>query len=139
MGKVRERLTGKQLAFLNAYVQLGMQNATQAAVKAGYSDKHAHKVAYQLVEHPLIKLELGKHRQKIDSAISVTFQDKVDLLWRLAEKNEDVQPEIVIKSVAEINKMMGHYAPEKSYNVNVNQNLEVKEIQDIRSLYKKDV
>lgn len=138
MTKMRETLTVKQAKFLESYAIC--LNASKAAIAAGYSPKHIDKVAHQLVHHPLIKKELEKFREKNIQKASVTFQDVVNLLWHVANKNKDSErDDISIKAVTEINKMYGYYSPEKSYNVNINENREVKEIQEIRAMYKKDI
>ena len=138
MKKVRETLTMRQQAFVNAYLLCA--NASQAALEAGYSPKHSGKIAYKLLNHPLIKESVEKCRAKSVQLCSVTFDDKVKFLWDLANECRDTQDKSVcVKAIAEINKMIGHYAPERHYNENLNVNAELKDIQEIRKMYEKDM
>lgn len=51
-------LTPKQAAFVREY-QVDL-NATQAAIRAGYSEKTAQQQGYQLLQHPLVSEALQK-------------------------------------------------------------------------------
>ena len=135
------QLTLKQQMFLKAY--MSCFNATQAAREAGYAEKHLNKYASSLLSNPLIKTEIDKYRQKIDKRSLVTFDETVKLLWDMAnEAREDGDRDVVVKSIAEINKMFGRYAPERTQSENINVTAtvaEVKEIQEARLSYKKEI
>lgn len=138
MKKVRETLTLKQQAFLKAYFLCA--NAAQAAREAGYAPKHAGKAAHCLINNPLIKSAIEENRTKIAQQTTVTFQDKINFLWDLANECKDTPDKSVcVKAIAEINKMIGHYAPERHYNENLNVNAELKDVQEIRKMYEKDM
>lgn len=55
----KHRLNDRQRAFINHYIASGM-NATQSAIKAGYSKKTAAKQGYDLLINPYVKAELDK-------------------------------------------------------------------------------
>lgn len=134
----KDKLTAKQTKFVEAYSQC--LNATKAAIMAGYKEKNAGKVGHLVINHPLVKKEIERTRIKNKQLAKVGFEDVVNLLWYIANKNKDSdRDDISIKAATEINKMYGYYSPEKNYNFNVNENREVKEIQEIRAMYKKDI
>jgi len=51
------KLTGKQRAFVNAYISNGF-NATQAAIAAGYAEDSAHVTGHDNLRNPKIKTEI---------------------------------------------------------------------------------
>lgn len=53
------KLTAKQRAFVDAYTTNGF-NATQAAIKAGYSVDSAHTIGYENIRKPEIKEEIRR-------------------------------------------------------------------------------
>lgn len=63
-------LTDKQRLFCNYYMQ--SFNATQAAIKAGYSEKSAYQIGYQLLQKTSVKAYLNnlKEQQKSELFIS---------------------------------------------------------------------
>src|SRR5580693_6233841 len=65
----RAKLTAKQSRFISEY--LLDQNATQAAVRAGYAPAHANVTAHDLLHHPNVSQRL-QHAAKIR-------QDKLEL------------------------------------------------------------
>ena len=56
----KHKLTERQKLFVRYYVSSGM-NATQAAIKAGYSEKTARAQGYRLLVNVYIKVALDKH------------------------------------------------------------------------------
>jgi phage terminase small subunit len=55
-----DKLTYKQLAFCREYVKNGY-NGTQAAIKAGYSEKCAEIIAFENLRKPNIKQRIDHH------------------------------------------------------------------------------
>lgn len=75
-------LTTQQKKFIVEYLIDG--NATQAAIRAGYSEKSAHVIANQLLKKPLVANEIA-NQQKL--SLSRTLIDADDVLakaWNLA-------------------------------------------------------
>ncbi|MFJ6207329.1 terminase small subunit [Lysinibacillus sp. NPDC092081] len=62
MGKVK-KLTLKQQAFADFYIELG--NATQAAIKAGYSQKTAYSIGDENLRKPEIKSYIEKRMEEL--------------------------------------------------------------------------
>lgn len=58
-------LTPKQQAFADYYVQLG--NATEAAIKAGYSKKTARQVGSENLSKPYIKQYIDKRMKELEA------------------------------------------------------------------------
>jgi phage terminase small subunit len=56
MGEMAEGLTAKQRAFVDAY--LSCLNATEAARRAGYSEKTAHAIGWENLRKPEIEVEI---------------------------------------------------------------------------------
>lgn len=73
MSRLNE-LTDKQKAFVNEY--LIDLNATQAAIRAGYSAKNAGKIGSQLLEKTRISAEINKAMAKREKRTEIT-QDRV--------------------------------------------------------------
>ncbi|AGR47448.1 terminase small subunit [Brevibacillus phage Abouo] len=68
------KLTPKQQAFADYYIQIG--NATEAARKAGYSDKTAKEVGYENLTKPHIKAYIDE-RMAVKDAERIASQDEV--------------------------------------------------------------
>jgi phage terminase small subunit len=75
-------LNPKQLAFVQAY--LIEQNATKAAITAGYSAKTAHSQGPRLLDHVGIKKAIQKEFDKRAARVQVTADDVLQELKRLA-------------------------------------------------------
>lgn len=60
----KPKMTIKQKAFCEYYLQ--NPNATQAAIKAGYSKKTANKIATENLSKPVIKAYLSKRIEEIE-------------------------------------------------------------------------
>ena len=61
--EIKRELTEKQRVFVASFLLCG--NGSEAARKAGYSEKMANRIAYQLLRKPLIKQEIDKTRRNI--------------------------------------------------------------------------
>ena len=59
------KLTPKQKAFADFYIELG--NATEAAIKAGYSKRTAKEVGYENLTKPHIKNYIEERMKEIES------------------------------------------------------------------------
>jgi hypothetical protein len=136
-------LTIRQAKFLEHYLKHG--NATEAYKQAGYKTKYADRACFILINNEPMKSHLEYYRNE---SKKITFEMKADLLWRIAQ--ESIAPihddngkvvkwgdkDVAIKAIAELNKMVGDYAPEKSQTVNVQADWE--DVRNARLEYKKD-
>lgn len=77
-------MTDKQQRFVDEYmVDL---NATQAAIRAGYSAKSAEKIGHQLLEKTRVSNEILKRKAKLSSVANWTAADVLKRLARLADE-----------------------------------------------------
>lgn len=70
------KLTPKQKAFVREYKKNG-GNGTQAAIKAGYSEKTARKIASENVTKPDIQEALKQEEKKMQEKYEYTIDDMV--------------------------------------------------------------
>lgn len=112
--------------FIGHYLSNGM-NGQQAARDAGYGVPGAKRQATYLLAMPVIKKEIARVVNKKLEYLEVTFEWKMDMLKNTIEKcangeqlkDNHMNASGVISGVAELNKMQGHYSPEKRVNLNV--------------------
>lgn len=79
------KLTPKQKKFIEEY--LIDLNGTQAAIRAGYSEKTACAIGYENLRKPEIAAEVAKRQQKLADANEVTQQKVIDELAKLGFSN----------------------------------------------------
>ena len=76
------KLTLKQKKFADEYIISG--NATDAAIKAGYSKKYAHTNASKLLQNTTIKNYIAERRKKIESQKTMDAKEAMELLTSIA-------------------------------------------------------
>lgn len=136
-------LTEMQFKMCEEYIANG-GNKTDAMRKAGYSERSCKCNAGKVFDADNVrdylkwrKFEITtKMRDKLDKQypykqIQSTYDYKTNLLYGIAENNEDDR--IKISAVVELNKMEGHYAPEKSVNVNLGVDANIEEVKRVTS------
>jgi len=77
-------LTAKQARFVEEY--LIDLNATQAAIRAGYSQKTAHVQGPRLLENVRVASAIATEKQKRSERVGVTQEMVIDRLWVEATK-----------------------------------------------------
>lgn len=55
-------------------------NATQAAIRAGYSEKTAYQQGHMLLKHPEIRSQLAEHEQTVAERLGITLEWVLDQL-----------------------------------------------------------
>lgn len=81
----RKSLTNQQSAFVLSYIGPSRFNATKAAIAAGYSEKSASSLGYQILQNPLVSARI---RQELDSramtaeAVLAELADVASAEWR---------------------------------------------------------
>lgn len=88
------KLTEKQKRFADYYIELG--NATQAAIKAGYSSKYANTNASKLLRNTTIKSYIDERLSQLASERIVSAEEVLEFLSSVM-RNE--QKEEVLKGV----------------------------------------
>lgn len=88
------KLSVKQQKFADYYIESG--NATQSAVKAGYSDKYANTNASKLLQNTTIKSYLAERMKSIDSERIMSAKEAVELLTGIGRG--EVRETVVVAS-----------------------------------------
>ncbi|WP_274355223.1 terminase small subunit [Ligilactobacillus salivarius] len=94
MSSITQKLTQKQQRFVDEYIISG--NATQAAIKAGYSKKTARFVGAENLTKPNIKAELDKRNAEIKSQKTMDMQEVMERLAAIA-RGETVEQQVTNK------------------------------------------
>jgi len=76
------KATNKQRAFAFEYVK--DFNATQAAIRAGYSEKNAGKIGPELLGKPVVQALLAEIREKTESAAVMGLEEACEILTGIA-------------------------------------------------------
>lgn len=119
------RITEMQKKFCEAYLVNG-RNAMAAAREAGYGKSYANNKSSQILNSTVVKQYLRKRLEKVDKKLEVTFDWKIKRLKQIANKHEN---NIAVSAISEMNKMQGHYSPDKHVNANININSDADLIQ----------
>lgn len=115
------KLTGKQDAFVKEYILNG-GNATQAAIKAGYSENTAVKTGSENLTKPDIKAAIENHRKSLEKEHIWNKEKKLELLQKIAtngvrdvaDKDGNMKmenPSASVAAIKEHNLMQGDNAP----------------------------
>ena len=90
MSSITKKLTQKQQRFVDEYIISG--NATQAAIKAGYSDKYANTNANKLLQNTTIKSAIEKRNAEIKSEKTADMTEVMEYLTSVmrGEQTESV-------------------------------------------------
>ncbi len=90
MSSITQKLTQKQQRFVDEYIISG--NATQAAIKAGYSKKTANRIATENLSKPVIKAAIEKRNAEIQSEKTADMTEVMEYLTSVmrGEQTESV-------------------------------------------------
>lgn len=86
------KLTEKQKKFADYYIELG--NATQAAIKAGYSKKTANRIGPENLSKLVIKKYIDERMEQLASERIMSAQEILERLSLIAK--EDIKETVVI-------------------------------------------
>lgn len=112
-----KKLTAKQKKFIKEYIKTN--NATQSAIRAGYSKKSAYSIGPENLEKPEIQEELKKESEKMQKKFEYdinTAMNNFEEIRMLALEKGDLQA--CIKCEENKSKLMGLFAPQKIENIN---------------------
>jgi len=111
LNKLIEKLSDKQKRFIIEYfIDF---NATQAALRAGYSEKSAYQSGWKLVRDPEISEILNLKSKDLLEASKVEKLDIINDLLKIKDLNMEKKPGISIKAIEQLNKMLGFNEVEK--------------------------
>lgn len=106
------RLTPRQQRFVDGFVVGG--NATEAARRAGYSERTARQIAAENLSKPVIQAAIEAARRREADYWQLQKQDVIEaLLGAIAMAKAQVNPAAMIRGLVEIAKMLGYYEPER--------------------------
>lgn len=113
----------KQKKFCDEYLKNG-GNATQAAIKAGYSKKTANRIASENLSKLDIKNYIQERSKKLEEEFHYSIQEHFkDLQEVAALAKEQGNLAVVLKSIELQGKVVGHYVEKKQVNGDINVNL----------------
>jgi phage terminase small subunit len=78
-------LTAKQKAFVREYILC--LNASEAARRAGYGDRNADKIGYQLLDNARVSAEIEKHQKKVQEKFELNQEYIIKGLKAVADAN----------------------------------------------------
>lgn len=137
-------LTSKQISFCDHYIRNGF-NGKAAAISAGYAPSvalHAEKIINSPAISSALTKAINKNNQNILDKLGVSYNWRVEKLKTIIDgviSNGDAEeirwPYVkqALTAIAELNKMGGDYAPDKSLRLNVDMTKD--KMQEVRKAY----
>ncbi len=141
---MKKTLTEKQYSFVANYIKNGF-NAYRAALDAGYKPSYAKTKTPELIQHPIIKQKIEKaiarFDEEMEEKLAISLQHKAKILAQIIYDiiPQDGSPpkrkyyKYAINALAELSKMQGHYAPDRSLKVTVDTTKE--KLKEVRRQY----
>lgn len=122
----KPKMIHKWNLFIGHYLSNGM-DGTKAAINAGYAIPGATRSATYLLSRPVIKKEIARVIEKKLDHLGITYEWKMEQLKSVIEKcangiqlkDNHMNASGVIAAISELNKMQGHYSPDKVVNLNI--------------------
>lgn len=99
-------MTIKQKRFVEEY--LIDLNATQAAIRAGYSEKTAYSAGQRMLKNVEVRSYIEERQKQARNKRIMTAEKRMERLSDIA-MNHDVKPSDVVKAIDVLNKMTGEY------------------------------
>lgn len=90
------KLTGKQKRFIEEY--LIDLNATQAAIRAGYSEKTAYSIGEENLKKPDIKRAIEEAQLSRSSRVQITQDDVIRMLIENIEKSSGIKQVVITQT-----------------------------------------
>lgn len=122
-------LTAKQVRFVSEY--LIDLNATQAAIRAGYSEKTAQEQSSRLLSNVMVQQAVSDAQNRVAEKAEWSAADRLRMLADIADANIKDDPRVAVSAIAEANKMQGSHAPTKTEHMGKDgKPIEVKTLAD---------
>jgi len=106
-------MTHRQELFIQEYIKTG--NATNSAIKAGYSKRTARSTGQRLLTNVDIKKRIEELSQKIANNNIMTAKERQEYLTKLIN-SDDVKVSDKLKALDILNKMTGEYIQKVEVN-----------------------
>ena len=116
------KLTLKQQKFADYYIQLG--NATEAAVKAGYSEKYAGQNADKLLKNTNVQMYIEKRNAELEDE-RIANMVEVKRFWTEMMRNMMVEPKDRLKASEFIAKTNGAFIDKVQHSGHVSADIEI--------------
>lgn len=144
MSKLPNGLTIRQTKFCQNLI-IPPHNATQSAISAGYSRHIAKTIGSRLKANPKIQEYLKSLQSDLESQMTVSYEWKLDKLKQIVEAFIESKENLIsnkvnsaIQAISEMNKMQGHYSPEKHVNVNIKTDPDLQQLENLINQHGKE-
>ena len=117
-------LTDKQQRFCEEY--LIDLNATQAAIRAGYSENTAQQIGSENLSKLVIQEYISKHKESKSKELNITLNDMLEIELSIAKKGRDNDR---LKAIDQISKKLGFYSADNEQRKPVT-NISLKDMID---------
>ena len=117
-------LTEKQKRFCEEY--LIDLNATQAAIRAGYSENTAQQIGSENLSKLVIQEYISKHKESKSKELNITLNDMLEIELSIAKKGRDNDR---LKAIDQISKKLGFYSADNEQRKPVT-NISLKDMID---------
>ena len=121
---MNDKLNARQKKFAEYYAQSG--NATESAIKAGYSKKYANTNASKLLQNTTIVQYIKELSDKLKDERIMCAKDRQVTLSDIA-RNDEEETSDRIRAIDTLNKMTGEY----TLKVDANVGAEVSKLDDL--------
>ena len=121
---MNDKLNARQKKFAEYYAQSG--NATESAIKAGYSKKYANTNASKLLQNTTIVRYIKEISDKLKDESILCAKDRQVTLSDIARNGEEETSDR-IRAIDTLNKMTGEY----TLKVDANVSAEVSKLDDL--------
>lgn len=110
------KLTSKQKRFVEEY--LIDFNATQAAIRAGYSENTAYAIGYENLNKPQISAEIAERTRKLTQQANVTVQLVINgLLSEALDHGEGTTQSARVQAWTQLGRYFGIFTDNANINV----------------------
>lgn len=127
------KLTPKQSAFVSEYLK--DRNGTQAAIRAGYSEKTAQEQSSRLLSNVIVAEAVRKADVKAREKAEITRERLIEMhLEDRQLARENVQMSAAIKATEQIGKLLGLYVEKHEHKHGFLDNLDADAIAELSRL-----
>ena len=130
-------LTPKQEKFVDYYIETG--NATEAAIRAGYSQKTARSVGAENLTKPYIKEYIEKRNKELEDT-RIADMKEVKQFWTTILRDGFVEPKDRLKASEYLAKTNGAFLDKIEHSGGVNNQIDLSGLtaEELRKLAKSD-
>ena len=100
-------------------------NATQAAIRAGYSEKTAYSIGCENLNKPEIQNYIAELQENKSQQLNISFEDVVNGVWGIAQTGEKDSDRL--KAYDQVSKHLGFYEKDNTQKQSVT-NISLKDM-----------